>query len=158
MTAAAPQFWIDDSPARKPCVGEVAQPLMLPVFGRKLATYQLAREYVAVTLFGIFRIPAGLITDGASAPWFAWSLGFLPDGLHRPGALVHDYLYALKGLVRLGELTRRQCDDIFRDLMIRAGVHPTRAQIMHRCVRLFGWLPWSRATGPVIEPLHYQIS
>lgn len=136
----------------------IEQPVMLPVFGRKLSTYQLAREYVAKTLYGIFRIPAGLITDGASTPWFSWSLGFLPDGLHRPGALTHDYLYALRGKLTLGELSRRQCDDIFLDLMLRAGVTAARARIMWMAVRSCGWLPWSRSTGPVIEPLHYEIT
>ena len=140
----------------------IQQPNMLPIFGEKLSTYQLAQEYVVDSCGWRFVVPAGLVIDGASAPWFAWSFGFLPDGLHRAGALVHDWLYALKGVIcrcpACKPLTRKECDGVFHDLMVRAGVQAKRAGIMHCAVRWFGWLPWSRAVGPRIEPLRYQIS
>lgn len=136
----------------------MTQPVMLPVFGRKLSTYQLARDYTVESMGIRFTVSAGLITDGASVPWFAWSFGFLPDGLHRAGALVHDWLYALQGQGYDWLLSRAECDAIFLDLMLRAGVNPARAHIMHRAVRLCGWLPWSRATGPEIRPPFYEIT
>ena len=136
----------------------IQQPNMLPIFGEKLSTYQLAQEYVVDSCGWRFTVPAGLVIDGASAPWFAWSLGFLPDGLHRAGALVHDWLYSLRGQTFDWLLSRKECDGVFHDLMVRAGVQAKRAGIMHCAVRWFGWLPWSRAVGPRIEPLRYQIS
>lgn len=128
------------------------QPVMLPVFGRKLSTYQLARDYTVESMGFRFTVPAGLITDGASVPWFAWSFGFLPDGLHRAGALVHDWLYALQGQGYDWLFSRKECDDIFHDLMLRAGVAAQRARIMWLAVRACGWWPWRNATGPELRP------
>lgn len=158
MTATAPQFWIDEATTDPKPWLRLNQPNLLPVFGRKLHSYQLAQDYAAWWQGYRFTLPAGLITDGASVPWFAWSCGFLPDGLHRAGALVHDFLYALQGQSHDWLLSRKECDAVFLDLMLRAGVSLTRARIMHAAVRLCGWLPWSRAAGPVIEQPHYEIT
>lgn len=144
--------------AAEPAVVARPQPVLLPIFGRKLSTYQLARDYTVTSNGHRITVPAGLITDGASIPWFAWSFGFLPDGLHRAAALVHDWLYCHQGNPWGIALNRRECDAIFLDLMLRAGVSPPRARIMHTAVRLCGWLPWSNTNGPVIEPPHYEIT
>lgn len=150
------QSWIDEQ-VTKP-EPRCPQPVMLPIAGRKLSTCQLARDYTATSNGITFTIPAGFISDLASIPWFAWLLGFLPFGLHNAGSVPHDWLYALQGQGYDWLLSRAECDAIFLDLMLRAGVSPTRARIMHRAVRLCGWLPWSNTNGPVIEPPHYEIT
>lgn len=108
-------------------------------------------------------VPEEFITDLASIPKPFWSLlGLKPDGLYRDAAIVHDYLYAFRGLPpknRLktlkvsidggasfvgatSPLSRKECDKIFLEMMEGAGVDGWKAKVMHRAVRLFGEGPW----------------
>ncbi len=100
------------------------------------------------------------ITDGASIPRWTWSIGGLtPDGLYRPAALIHDFLYAYRGgppgelFLKFNEETkaweearlpflREECDELFLQLMLEAGVDNGTAQKMFKAVRMFGWMAW----------------
>ncbi len=75
----------------------------------------------------IIHVPAGFITDFASTPFFMWK-----TGLYSKAAVVHDYLYQSK--LR----SRAMADLIFKEAMLVLGVHPVKAQVMYRAVRLFG--------------------
>ena len=159
MTLTIPaQSWIDPVVAGEVQRVGMPQPCMMPVFGRKLTTYQLARDFVVNWTGYRICVPAGLITDGASVPQILWSLGFPTDGLHRAGALVHDYLYALQGQDNDWLFSREDCDDIFHDLMLRAGVSTARARIMWAAVRACGWWAWSNPAGPEIREPFYEIT
>lgn len=95
----------------------LSQPLNLPLrltskeakdLGlKKYRSYILDTDYTYHWKIGgkHFRItiPAGFKYDGASVPRVFWSVtGFLPDGLGRAAALVHDFIYVHKGKMPTG--------------------------------------------------------
>lgn len=105
-------------------------------------------------------MPAGFVSDGASVPRLLWWYS-PPDGMHRAAAIVHDFLYSCKGhrpLLAPPILSRGTCDNIFKDLMIRAGVRGRKAHAMWLAVRAFGWSPWGKAEGPRIEEPRYEMN
>ncbi|TNE28577.1 MAG: DUF1353 domain-containing protein [Bacteroidetes bacterium] len=106
-------------------------------------------------------IKPGFIYDGASVPRIFWSLsGLRPDGLHRAASLVHDYLYVKKGKlsgfetrlctgdhwnrVSRVELSRKNTDRIFLDMMFEAGMSKFKARMACYSVRAAGWVLWNR--------------
>jgi len=146
-------------------VGSVTQPNIIPIFEDGKDLYQLAADW-SVEYVGIkINIPCGFIFDGASVPRLLWCF-FPPDGLYRPGVVVHDWLYINKGFLRINDFlfrhlvfSREDSDNIFRGVMLNAGVKEWKAQVMWAGVRLFGWIPWKKPMKPaVIKPLAYQMS
>lgn len=110
------------------------------------------------------RIPAGFRTDVASTPQIAWSLGFLPDGKHRPAALIHDWLFLWhrrgfpfsllpegsfqeeKGGVwvnRSKRWTFTECNRMFGRIMRENNTGPIKRKAMFWAVQLFGGGPWN---------------
>jgi hypothetical protein len=87
-------------------------------------------------------VPAGYVTDLASIPRFAWSLGFAPDGPWAKAAVVHDYLYATRGLS--GRYSRAQADGILDQAMAALGVPAWRRAVIWAAVRLGGAGGWGR--------------
>jgi hypothetical protein len=91
-------------------------------------------------------VPAGAITDLASIPRFAWSLGFPPDGGWTKAAVVHDRLYELRGDVqRTGHpapYTRAEADAILREAMGVLGVPSWQRAVIWSSVRLGGAKGW----------------
>ena len=88
-------------------------------------------------------IPAGFKYDGASVPVFFRRL--LPKTHPRMwrAATVHDWLYYNRGDMGNGViLNRKQCDDIFLDIMIQDGLDITRRNAAHQAVRMFGRGAW----------------
>ncbi|MEE8251015.1 MAG: DUF1353 domain-containing protein [Gemmatimonadales bacterium] len=136
------------------------QPDSVPVTDK---LYRLDEEYeycweLLDTRYRIV-IPAGFIYDGASIPRFVWTLtGLRPDGLHRAGALVHDWIYRHKGKLPasshqyldkngqwrnvIGQWSRKDADRMFARLMREFGVSKFRRRMAYRGVRLFGWMSW----------------
>ncbi|WP_081452469.1 DUF1353 domain-containing protein [Verrucomicrobium spinosum] len=104
------------------------------------------------------RVPRGFEFDGASVPWWMWSLLRVPpDGLHRAAALAHDYLYRHVGRVPLGhqqELIRgkwmdctspwlrEEADALFARILRECGVSMVRRRLMYLGVRIFGKSSW----------------
>ena len=136
-------------------------PNLLPIFGEKLATYQVASPWscsVTLKTGEVVRIdvPAGFICDGASIPRVLWWFT-PPDGLHRSGSVAHDLLYALLGKLANRVLSREEADFVFLCLL---NLYSTpHAKVMWRAVRCFGWSAWNNSTGvPRVEPLRYQIT
>lgn len=111
---------------------------------------ELIEKLVYISELGFrFEVPAGFVTDYASVPSVFWNLpGFDPDGPAAIPAVLHDYLYSLRG----GEpyfLSRAACDDIFLEAMRSVGVDWITRHIIYRAVRLFGGLysmsaPWRK--------------
>jgi hypothetical protein len=99
----------------------------------------------------------GYITDGASIPRFLWVIQ-RPEGLMIGPSVIHDGLYGLYGKrehqkpnikleLKVGgtwldisnEATPRSfCDDVFKIVMIQAGIHPVKRGLIYNSVRLFG--------------------
>ncbi len=97
--------------------------------------WQLLHEFRYVTLSGIsIYVPAGFITDFASIPRFAWWICPPATGLHRKAAIPHDWIYQTAGV----NLTRRQADKIFLEIMEIRGVPGWRRYAMYGAVRTFG--------------------
>jgi hypothetical protein len=104
-------------------------------------------------------VPYGFIYDGASVPRIAWTLsGITPDGLLRPAALIHDFLYRYAGHLprnSYGMLkdgywrdlygavwSRKDCDRLFARIMREAGVSKVKRRLAYSGVRSFGWMSW----------------
>lgn len=125
--------------------------------------YRLDDHYVYEwTLAGIRRrmiVKKGFIFDGASVPRLAWTIsGIVPDGLHRAGVLLHDWIYRDKGhlpsdsyfhyvepdgwMPLLAQWSRKDADRMLGRLMKEAGVSRSRRFIIYWGARLFGWIYW----------------
>lgn len=96
-----------------------------------------------------FTVPAGYQHDGASVPRFAWTLtGLLPDGIHRPAALIHDYLYWMGGLAsRYGypfSYSRKTADNIFREILNDLKLKKWHVAVLYWGVRIGGGSSWKK--------------
>lgn len=92
-----------------------------------------------------FVIPAGFMTDGASVPRPVWAVlaSSDPDILYP--AFAHDYLYAVWGKIPNGlTLTRQQCDETLRELMLAIGAPAWKAALVYAAVRAGGSSAWDR--------------
>ena len=89
----------------------------------------------------IVRVPVGFETDFASVPWGFWNLE-PPLGHAGKAAVVHDYLYATKGLG--GRYSRGRCDAIFREAMKVLGVPMWKRTLLWAAVRVGGGRGWGR--------------
>ena len=83
----------------------------------------------------IITVPAGFETDFASVPRLPIIFSLWGNRAHRE-AVVHDYLYSLGSIP---DLSRSECDKIFRDAMILQGNPWWIYQPMYWGVRMWGW-------------------
>lgn len=96
-------------------------------------------------------VPAGALTDLASIPRFAWSLGFPPDGAWAKAAVVHDFLYKTRGACTLNgavwrtreaPYVRAEADRILREAMGVLGVPAWQRFVIWAAVRFGGARGW----------------
>lgn len=92
-------------------------------------------------------IQSGFQYDGASVPRIVWTLiGFLPDGIHRPAALIHDWLYEGRGAVYIDgkkfTYDRKLADQLFLHCLKKVGVKSWHSRLAYLAVRGFGNLYW----------------
>jgi len=87
----------------------------------------------------LITVPAGFISDLASIPRFLWDL-YPPEGQWDWGAVVHDYLYVMAGVIPGATRTysKLDADNIFRDALALQGVGPITRNLMYAAVRRFG--------------------
>lgn len=93
----------------------------------------------------VYESDAGMMSDGASIPRFAWSWFNPFSGDTFIAATLHDGLYAAE------LLPRPQCDKEFKRMMRICGVSKWKAELFYRAVRLFGWYVWCRHTEASIK-------
>lgn len=91
-------------------------------------------------------IPENYRFDGASTPRFSWGLvGILPDGVHRPAALIHDWLLENKGYVSYGNkpfyYTKSFANRIFYEALKHVGLTSWKAKLAYWAVCLYTNLP-----------------
>lgn len=96
----------------------------------------------------LWEVPAGFECDGASIPRPLWPLiGGPLDGLHRDGALIHDWLYfksRTKGFTAaLRSEERLEADLVFYEAMEARGTPYLLRQAIYRGVRVGGWRPYA---------------
>lgn len=162
---------------RRVAMPPITQPDMRPVGRRVYRLFQPWSYTWHAPTDQVFRmrIEQGVETDGASVPSILWSLtGILPDGLHRPAALVHDIMYRRQGEVPLDvlsrscmegrswpqwlerdwtqiqtEWSRRDADRLFARILRELEVRRIDRRLMYRGVRIGGW--WGWYVSPVIR-------
>ena len=117
---------------------QLTQPNIIPI-QESGDIYELAAPFIFTLRTTKFFVPMGFKFDGASYA----KLLFQRDGMHRAAALVHDYLYANKGTLHgYFKYTRKEADNLFRDMLISYGVKSWHVALSYRAVRLFGGLWW----------------
>jgi len=83
----------------------------------------------------------GFNTNGASIPKFFWSALSSPYyGALVYAATLHDALYTKEAL------PRKECDKLLREMALKKGYNPTKANLVYVAVRLFGWSHWKKNT------------
>ena len=88
----------------------------------------------------LWRVPAGLVCDGASIPrplW--WLIGSPLTGKYRTAAIFHDAYYK----DHCGR-TRKQVDRMFLEKMREDGVGWIVARALYAGVRAGGWRAWTK--------------
>ena len=84
-------------------------------------------------------IPDFFRTDGASVPRPFWNI-VAPWGKHGQAAVVHDFLCVYRTVIRDGKavsISRKECDNIFREAMTVLNVDPVQREIMYGAVRAY---------------------
>jgi len=90
-------------------------------------------------------VPKGFITDWASIPRLFWGI-INPAGQIKAAALTHDYLYSKRGkLYAQPPRTRKQCDQIFLNIMVAVGMSWFKRTMAYTAVRAFGWIAWNKS-------------
>ncbi|HKR87006.1 MAG TPA: DUF1353 domain-containing protein [Phenylobacterium sp.] len=107
--------------------------------GRVTARLLQQFEYWPASSGEAIAVPAGFVTDFASVPWGFWNLE-PPLGDAGKAAVVHDYLYATKGLG--GRYSRAQADGVFRDALAALGVPLWKRTLLWAAVRVGGAGGW----------------
>jgi len=95
---------------------------------------------------GIVVIPEGFYTNFANVPLLFRGV-IRVNGKHRFAALLHDYMYSVRGNVVTKQgirvnFSRKECDLIFLKEMGFSKVNFIKRKIMYRIVRLFGGKSW----------------
>lgn len=121
--------------------------LLLPV-----ECYLKDRDIITIGGEYLFGGRKELRTDGVSIPRILWSLvGIQLGGRCRAAGLVHDYLYQHCGKVVVHRMsleefsmistertfTRKECDELFLDHLLRSGLWAWRAAAAYRAVRMY---------------------
>ena len=93
-------------------------------------TAVLSREMFAVTSKGLITVPLGFNTDFCSVPAI---VAFIPKlGRYTKASVVHDWLY-------YSDLfTQKECDGIYKELMLAEGCKSWRVSMIYRALRMAG--------------------
>lgn len=97
-------------------------------------------EVVEDCAFGLLLITQGFTTDFASVPQAIWWL-IPPHGMAAMPSVVHDFAYQTPNA---HNLTRKQVDVIWLELMQKAGVPKWQRLTMYSFVRAFGSGVWKK--------------
>lgn len=130
----------------------IRQPLIIPIIYNDGECYQGVEPYSVRYKGYDLTVEEGYVCDGASVPRIAWWF-MPPDGLHRAASYLHDRFYDEQGNVGSIHFSRVQCDIMFYDLMVQAGVAPWRAWIAFSFVRMFGQSAWWSQDDPPVTIL-----
>lgn len=93
-----------------------------------------------------FQISKGMTYDGASIPRFIMAIiGLERNGIHRAGALLHDYLYKRMGRIMDENavsfiFNRKDIDRLFLKGIEFHGIKSWHGRLSYLAVRAFGWL------------------
>lgn len=83
------------------------------------------------------------MTDLASVPRVFWSL-IPPEGKVDEPSVVHDYLYAKGGDLRIGKFSRADADRVLLLGCLSCGMSDASAYTIYAGVRVGGFLHWGK--------------
>lgn len=116
------------------------KPCMEPV---RTGIWRLKFDWTVVFRGEYYTVPAGTETDGASIPRALWLICGEPMKVPRLyAALIHDFLYSGGD----PEATRKDADDLYRDLQIALGISKWKAYVEWSTLRVCGWTHWTSKT------------
>jgi hypothetical protein len=103
----------------------------------------------------LYIVPAGMRNDLASVPRIFWT-EIDPSNDVALGAIVHDWLYATRGVVRpwLPQISRAKADAVLYRALRANGVGVVRARTMWAAVRVGGASAWR--TGESVAHLFHS--
>lgn len=115
----------------------------------KWQTFELMREISVQLPHNVLKIDKGFKWDLASVPSWLWWL-LKPFGRFDSAYLVHDKLYQDKGKVGAITYSRKECDQIMRDIAL--AMVDTKYMSLRRmdvwtryyAVRAAGWYVWNK--------------
>jgi hypothetical protein len=86
----------------------------------------------------LIEVGEGFPTDLATIPWPLIAVpGAARYGNHNRAAVIHDYLYFMRGQVGQGvQMSRAEADRLFLDIMLEDGVAGWKAWLMYLAVRV----------------------
>lgn len=115
--------------------------------------YCLVDDYSCVLPNGYsLTIKEGFVFDGASIPRLFWTLVGSPfTGSYARAALIHDALYQSE------ILSRKECDDIFYDVMYACGSNWITRYTLWAAVRTFGGFVWSNHKDFEVSKAYSQV-
>ena len=105
----------------------------------------------------LYIVPANFTNDLASVPRVFWNI-IDPSNDVAFGAVVHDWLYATRGIVRpwLPAISRAQADAVLYRALRANGVEYLRAKTMWLAVRVGGANAWKTGESPA-QLFHAQV-
>lgn len=88
--------------------------------------------------YGVTRVEAGFIVNGASFPRLVYGIMGSPwGGKYAEPSVIHDYDYHMK-------VAQKIADKKFLEGMTVKKVFFLKRDIMYRMLRLFGWFSWRK--------------
>lgn len=117
-------------------------PAKLMRTGPRLAVVMKEFQFKSEAL-GLITVEKGFDTDYASVPRIFWAI-YPPDGSYTDAAVIHDYLYWYQAAQPGKPITRVEADAVFLEAMTALGVPWHRRHILHKAVRVGGWVPWGK--------------
>ncbi|MGH2748638.1 MAG: DUF1353 domain-containing protein [Actinomycetota bacterium] len=112
-------------------------------------TWRLEEAYAYLDGDHTITVPAKFEFDMSSIPRWLWWL-IAPFELSVAAPLLHDFLYRYSGAPPPGTVdpprtySRRQADDLFREVMEKEGVAAWRRTVGYWVVRAFSFLAWGK--------------
>ena len=110
----------------------ISTPLVTERLGNKL--WKLREDFVVYIDSVPVVVPAGFITDGASAPQLAWSFCAPMAGPWGEAGVIHDYLYSLVG----PEVSKEYADNVLSEVGLHRGANKFHAFLAWLGVHLYG--------------------
>lgn len=130
-------------------IGAFLDPLELEYIDGRLYKLTAAFDYHLGSLAGneVVAIPIGFVTDFASVPRALWNV-LPPTGGYGKAAVVHDYLYQKRRVLRDGIwnrlVDRGEADHILKEAMEVLSVGRFTRWTIYLGVRVGGWVPWGK--------------
>ena len=110
----------------------IVAPLVVAKLGNQC--WRVEKDFIVFVGFTKITVPAGFITDGASAPRLFWSICAPMTGPFGEAGVVHDFLYATKG----PNFSRVYADEVLRNIGLYRGASTVQARLVWLGVRVAG--------------------